>query len=52
MIYAVLLAILITAWDIELPVPIARTVELASNGTITLMLIMLGVQLTHVEYCV
>jgi predicted permease len=50
MIYAVLLAILITAWDIELPVPIARTVELASNGTIPLMLILLGVQLTRVEF--
>ena len=50
MIYAVLLAILINLWDIELPVPIARTVELAANGTIPLMLILLGVQLTHVEF--
>jgi predicted permease len=50
MIYAVLLAILINISDIELPVPIARTVELAANGTIPLMLILLGVQLTHVEF--
>jgi predicted permease len=50
MIYAVLLAILINLWDIELPVPIARTVELAADGTIPLMLILLGVQLTHVEF--
>jgi predicted permease len=50
MIYAVLLAILINIWDIELPVPLARTVELAANGTIPLMLILLGVQLTHVEF--
>jgi predicted permease len=50
MIYAVLLAILINIWEIELPVPLARTVELASNGTIPLMLILLGVQLTHVEF--
>lgn len=50
MIYAVLLAILINIWEIELPVPLARTVELAANGTIPLMLILLGVQLTHVEF--
>jgi predicted permease len=50
MIYAVLLAILINTLDIELAVPIARTVELAADGTIPLMLILLGVQLTHVEF--
>lgn len=49
MIYAVLLAILINLWNIEIPVPLARTVELAANGTIPLMLILLGVQLTRVE---
>jgi malate permease and related proteins len=49
MIYAVLLAILINIWNIEIPVPVSRTVELAANGTIPLMLILLGVQLTHVE---
>ena len=49
-IYAVLLAILINIWNIELPLPIARTVELAADGTIPLMLILLGVQLTQVEF--
>jgi predicted permease len=49
-IYAVLLAILINISNIELPVPLARTVELAANGTIPLMLVLLGVQLTHVEF--
>jgi predicted permease len=48
--YAVLLAILINIWNIEIPVPVARAVELAANGTIPLMLILLGVQLTHVEF--
>lgn len=47
--YAVLLAILINIWNIEIPVPVARAVELAANGTIPLMLILLGVQLTQVE---
>jgi malate permease and related proteins len=49
MIYAVLLAILINIWNIELPISVSRTVELAANGTIPLMLILLGVQLTQVE---
>jgi malate permease and related proteins len=48
--YAVLLAILINIWNIELPIPIARAVELAADGTIPLMLVLLGIQLTHVEF--
>ena len=48
--YAVLLAVLINAFNIEIPVPVARAVELAAGGTIPLMLILLGVQLTHVEF--
>src|SRR5215207_3659974 len=47
--YAVLLAILINIWRIVIPVPVARAVELAAGGTIPLMLILLGVQLTQVE---
>jgi malate permease and related proteins len=48
--YAVLLAILINALNVEIPVPVARTVELAAGGTIPLMLILLGVQLTQVQF--
>ncbi len=48
--YAVLLAVLINMWDIQIPVPVARAVELAANGTIPLMLILLGVQLTQVGF--
>jgi predicted permease len=48
--YAVLLAVLINTLNIEIPMPVARAVELAAGGTIPLMLILLGVQLTHVEF--
>ena len=48
--YAVVLAILINALNIDIPVPVARAVELAAGGTIPLMLILLGVQLTQVEF--
>ncbi len=47
--YAVLLAVLLNAWNIAIPTPVARAVELAAGGTIPLMLILLGVQLTRVE---
>lgn len=48
--YAVVLAILMNIWNLEIPVPVARAVELAAGGTIPLMLILLGVQLTRVEF--
>jgi predicted permease len=47
--YAVLLAILISAWQVPIPAPVARAVELAAGGTIPLMLILLGVELTRVQ---
>lgn len=50
LVYAAVLAILINLVNIEVPTPIMRTVELAAGGTIPLMLILLGVQLTQVEF--
>lgn len=47
--YAVILAILINSLQIQLPSPIDRAVQLAAGGTIPLMLILLGVQLTSVQ---
>lgn len=47
--YAVLLAIAINVWQIQIPAPVHRAVELAAGGTIPLMLILLGVELTRVQ---
>jgi len=47
--YGVALAILINAWSITIPAPVTRAVELAAGGTIPLMLILLGVELSKVE---
>ena len=47
--YAVILAILINLLQIQIPAPIDRAVQLAASGTIPLMLILLGVQLTSVQ---
>jgi predicted permease len=48
--YAVLLAVIINAFHIPIPGPVARSVELAAGGTIPLMLILLGVELTRVQF--
>jgi malate permease and related proteins len=48
--YAVLIAILINIWKIEIPTPVSRAVDLAAGGSIPLMLILLGVQLTSLEF--
>ena len=48
--YALLLAVLIRVLNIEMPMPVARAVELTAGGTIPLMLILLGVQLTQVDF--
>jgi len=48
--YAVLLALLINTLHVELPLAIDRAVELAAGGTIPLMLVLLGIQMTKVEF--
>ncbi len=50
MIYAVVLAVPVIVWKIELPVYVQRAVDLASGGTIPLMLVLLGLQMTQVEF--
>jgi len=47
--YAVALAVIINAWSITIPAPVTRAVDLAAGGTIPLMLILLGVELSRVE---
>lgn len=48
--YAVILALLVNALHLELPLAINRAVELASGGTIPVMLVLLGLQMTQVEF--
>ena len=48
--YGVLLAILVRAFGIELPLPISRTIEIAANGAIPVMLILLGLELTRIQW--
>ena len=47
--YAVLIAALVIELGITIPAPVSRAVDLAAGGTIPLMLVLLGVQMTDVE---
>jgi len=49
-VYAVLLAALINQFELTLPLPLERTIGLAADGAIPLMLILLGVELSRVQW--
>jgi len=48
--YAVLVAALLNRFHLVLPVPLARTVELAANGSIPVMVILLGLELSRFQW--
>ena len=48
--YAVFLALIVNSLHLELPLALQRTVDLASGGTIPVMLVLLGLQMTQVEF--
>lgn len=49
-VYAVILAALLNQFNVLLPVPLERTISLAADGAIPLMLILLGVELARVQW--
>jgi predicted permease len=49
-VYAVLLAAILNRFQVTLPTPLERTVELASNGSIPVMIILLGLELSRVKW--
>ncbi len=49
-VYAVMLGIVLKAFQWELPLPLARSVEIAAGGAIPVMIILLGLELTRVEW--
>lgn len=48
--YAVILALLVKGFGIEMPLPLARTIEIAANGAIPAMIVLLGLEMTRVEW--
>jgi malate permease and related proteins len=49
-VYAVILAAALNRFQIALPTPLQRPIELASNGSIPVMLILLGLELSRVQW--
>jgi malate permease and related proteins len=49
-VYAVILALLLNRTGAVLPAPLLRTIELAAGGSIPMMLVLLGLELTRVEW--
>ncbi len=49
-VYGVVLAALLNHFQLALPTPLERTVALAADGSIPLMIVLLGVELSRVEW--
>ena len=49
-VYAVILAILLNRFHLILPLPLSRTIDLAANASIPVMIILLGLELSHVQW--
>jgi predicted permease len=49
-VYAVMIALLVKGFGVEIPLPLSRTIEIAANGAIPAMLILLGLELTRIEW--
>ncbi|HEX2696108.1 MAG TPA: AEC family transporter [Anaerolineales bacterium] len=49
-IYAVALAALLNQFHLVLPIPLARTVDLASSASIPVMIVLLGLELSRVQW--
>jgi predicted permease len=49
-VYAVVLAALLNRYALVLPLPLSRAVELAANGSIPLMIVLLGLELSRVTW--
>lgn len=46
-VYAVLAGFLVNIWDVQMPLPIERSVNLLAQGTIPVMIVLLGIQLAQ-----
>src|SRR5512142_606120 len=49
-VYAVLLAALLNRFQVVLPTPLERTIGLAANGSIPVMILLLGLELSRVKW--
>ena len=48
--YAVIIALFVKGLGFSIPLPLARTIEIAANGAIPAMILLLGLELTKIEW--
>lgn len=48
--YGVALALIVKLTGFQIPIPVARTIEIAANGAIPSMIVLLGLELTKIEW--
>lgn len=49
-VYGVFFASILNGFDVEIPVALARTIELAAGGSIPMMIVLLGIELARVQW--
>ena len=49
-VYAVVVAALLNVMDVNLPIPLNSAIEIAANGSIPVMLVLLGLELSRVQW--
>jgi predicted permease len=49
-VYGVALALLVKATAFQIPIPLSRTIEIAASGAVPLMIVLLGLELTKIEW--
>src|SRR5688572_24755957 len=48
--YGVLLALIVKFTGFQMPIPLERTIEIAANGAVPSMIVLLGLELTKIEW--
>ncbi|MCB9147042.1 MAG: AEC family transporter [Anaerolineales bacterium] len=48
--YAVIVALMVKGFGLQIPLPLSRTIEIAANGAIPAMIILLGLELAHIQW--
>lgn len=49
-VYGVVLALVVRIFSLNLPLPVSRTIEIAANGAIPVMLVLLGLELSRIQW--
>ena len=49
-VYAVVVALIVKGFGFEIPIPLARTIEIAANGAIPAMIVLLGLELSKIQW--